>query len=136
MVECRRVLKWTYAYGYYLPEEESARRQFFEYLQGEADSALENLHKMAEKELEAYLDPPLPSPSPSAGPATGQGAAEGGAGGREGGAVVAGGATGTVQSRRAGGGGKAVAVEASEEFTPLLPFNEFRSRLAGLTRSV
>ncbi|CAI5524173.1 unnamed protein product [Closterium sp. Naga37s-1] len=62
VVECRRVLKWTYAYGYYLPEAEVARRQFFEYLQGEADAALENLHKMAEKELELYIcddgDPP------------------------------------------------------------------------------
>ena len=34
IVECRRVLKWTYAYGYYLPEREHAKRQFFEYLQG------------------------------------------------------------------------------------------------------
>lgn len=34
IVECRRVLKWTYAYGYYLPEHEHAKRQFFEYLQG------------------------------------------------------------------------------------------------------
>lgn len=34
IVECRRVLKWTYAYGYYLSEDEHAKRQFFEYLQG------------------------------------------------------------------------------------------------------
>lgn len=34
IVECRRVLKWTYAYGYYLPEIELAKKQFFEYLQG------------------------------------------------------------------------------------------------------
>lgn len=34
IVECRRVLKWTYAYGYYLAEQEHAKRQFFEYLQG------------------------------------------------------------------------------------------------------
>ncbi|KAJ6909903.1 E3 ubiquitin-protein ligase ARI8 isoform X2 [Populus alba x Populus x berolinensis] len=34
IVECRRVLKWTYAYGYYLPEHEHAKRLFFEYLQG------------------------------------------------------------------------------------------------------
>nr|CAB3484958.1 unnamed protein product [Digitaria exilis] len=38
IVECRRVLKWTYAYGFYLPEHEHAKRQFFEYLQGEAES--------------------------------------------------------------------------------------------------
>ncbi|OAY85661.1 putative E3 ubiquitin-protein ligase ARI7 [Ananas comosus] len=34
IVECRRVLKWTYAYGYYLPDHELARKHFFEYLQG------------------------------------------------------------------------------------------------------
>ncbi|XP_057475852.1 probable E3 ubiquitin-protein ligase ARI7 isoform X2 [Actinidia eriantha] len=55
IVECRRVLKWTYAYGYYLPEHEQAKRQFFEYLQGEAESGLERLHQCAEKELELYL---------------------------------------------------------------------------------
>ncbi|KAF7833742.1 putative E3 ubiquitin-protein ligase ARI8 [Senna tora] len=56
IVECRRVLKWTYAYGYYLPEEEKAKREFFEYLQGEAEAALERLHQCAEKELEVYLN--------------------------------------------------------------------------------
>eukprot|EP00268_Persea_americana_P032602 TRINITY_DN320_c0_g1_i1.p1 TRINITY_DN320_c0_g1~~TRINITY_DN320_c0_g1_i1.p1 ORF type:complete len:195 (-),score=29.83 TRINITY_DN320_c0_g1_i1:486-1070(-) len=56
IVECRRVLKWTYAYGYYLPEHEHAKRQFFEYLQGEAESGLERLHQCAEKELQVYLD--------------------------------------------------------------------------------
>ena len=80
IVECRRVLKWTYAYGYYLPEYEHAKRQFFEYLQGrlslpirgrsfvhllhsdhgddctgEAESGLERLHQCAEKELQIYL---------------------------------------------------------------------------------
>ncbi|KAF3454262.1 hypothetical protein FNV43_RR04709 [Rhamnella rubrinervis] len=56
IVECRRVLKWTYAYGYYLPEHEHAKRQFFEYLQGEAESGLERLHQCAEKELQTYLN--------------------------------------------------------------------------------
>ncbi|XP_068317333.1 probable E3 ubiquitin-protein ligase ARI8 [Pyrus communis] len=56
IVECRRVLKWTYAYGYYLPEHEHAKRQFFEYLQGEAESGLERLHQCAEKELQVYLN--------------------------------------------------------------------------------
>lgn len=55
IVECRRVLKWTYAYGYYLPEREHGKRQFFEYLQGEAESGLERLHQCAEKELQTYL---------------------------------------------------------------------------------
>ncbi|GAV69930.1 IBR domain-containing protein [Cephalotus follicularis] len=57
IVECRRVLKWTYAYGYYLPEHEHAKRQFFEYLQGEAESGLERLHQCAEKELQQFLIP-------------------------------------------------------------------------------
>lgn len=55
IVECRRVLKWTYSYGYYLPEHEHAKRQFFEYLQGEAESGLERLHQCAEKELQLFL---------------------------------------------------------------------------------
>lgn len=54
VVQCRRVLKWTYAYGYYLPETDPAKRNFFEYLQGEAENGLERLHKCAEKELQAY----------------------------------------------------------------------------------
>lgn len=61
IVECRRVLKWTYAYGYYLAEHEHAKRQFFEYLQGEAESGLERLHQCAEKELNVYLNAEGPS---------------------------------------------------------------------------
>ncbi|KAF9595382.1 hypothetical protein IFM89_000300 [Coptis chinensis] len=52
----RRVLKWTYAYGYYLPEDEPAKRQFFEYLQGEAEFCLEHLHECAENGLKRFLD--------------------------------------------------------------------------------
>ncbi|XWS14630.1 hypothetical protein CRYUN_Cryun35bG0025700 [Craigia yunnanensis] len=49
IVECRRVLTWTYAYGYYLPDEDPAKRNLFEYLQGQAESDLERLHDCAEK---------------------------------------------------------------------------------------
>lgn len=55
IVECRRVLKWTYAYGYYLPENEHTKRQFFEYSQGEAEAGLERLHQCAEKDLLTFL---------------------------------------------------------------------------------
>ncbi|KAG5628443.1 hypothetical protein H5410_000160 [Solanum commersonii] len=55
IVECRRVLKWTYAYGFYLPKEEVAKTRFFEYLQGEAEAGLERLHHCAEKELMEHL---------------------------------------------------------------------------------
>ncbi|RDX90148.1 putative E3 ubiquitin-protein ligase ARI7 [Mucuna pruriens] len=61
IVECRRVLKWTYSYGFYLPEHEHAKKQFFEYLQGEAESGLERLHQCAEKELQLFLSADGPS---------------------------------------------------------------------------
>ncbi|KAM0894904.1 hypothetical protein ACQ4PT_024166 [Festuca glaucescens] len=53
IVECRRVLQWTYAYGYYL--EDKVKSEFFVYLQGEAESGLERLHKCAEKDIHAVL---------------------------------------------------------------------------------
>ncbi|CAI0465473.1 unnamed protein product [Linum tenue] len=55
IVECRRVLKWTYAYGYYLPIREAAKKQFFEYLQGQAETCLERLHDCAEKEMKKFV---------------------------------------------------------------------------------
>ncbi|CAL5200088.1 unnamed protein product [Lathyrus oleraceus] len=61
IVECRRVLKWTYAYGFYLAEHEQGKKQFFEYLQGEAESGLERLHQCAEKELQVFLNGDGPS---------------------------------------------------------------------------
>ncbi|KAI3861983.1 hypothetical protein MKW98_018266 [Papaver atlanticum] len=56
IIECRRVLKWSYAFGYYLPENEHGKIQFFEYLQGEAESGLESLHRYAEEELQICLN--------------------------------------------------------------------------------
>ncbi|KAF4357328.1 hypothetical protein F8388_002836 [Cannabis sativa] len=56
IIRCRRVLQWSYAYGYYFPQHQWAKKQFFEYLQGEAEFSLERLHYCAEKELEKYLD--------------------------------------------------------------------------------
>ncbi|AEC08582.1 RING/U-box superfamily protein [Arabidopsis thaliana] len=53
IIECRRVLKWTYAYGYYL--QDLPKRKFFEYLQGEAESGLERLHHCAENELKQFF---------------------------------------------------------------------------------
>ncbi|KAL0376982.1 UNVERIFIED_CONTAM: putative E3 ubiquitin-protein ligase ARI8 [Sesamum calycinum] len=62
IVECRRVLKWSYAYGYYhMSTEKPGKLEFFGYLQGEAEAALERLHYCAEKEMSRYLtaDRPL-----------------------------------------------------------------------------
>ncbi|KAL3820123.1 hypothetical protein ACJIZ3_006028 [Penstemon smallii] len=47
--ECRRVLKWSYAYGYYMPENEKWKKNFFEYLLKEAESALKSLRLCAEQ---------------------------------------------------------------------------------------
>ncbi|KAL9301339.1 putative E3 ubiquitin-protein ligase ARI11 [Arabidopsis thaliana] len=49
----KRVLKWTYAYGYYL--DNLAKRPLFEYLQGEAETGLERLHHCAENELKQFF---------------------------------------------------------------------------------
>ena len=90
VVECRRILKWTYAYGFYrfdtIPLEQDAaeehsdvegdegprltpeeraraaeqlkemknRKEFFEFLQGDAETALERLSDALEKDLTRY----------------------------------------------------------------------------------
>ncbi|XP_024011708.1 probable E3 ubiquitin-protein ligase ARI5 isoform X2 [Eutrema salsugineum] len=54
IIECRRVLQWTYAYGYYLPESDHDKREFFEFLQGKAESYLEMLHNYVEMESEVF----------------------------------------------------------------------------------
>lgn len=61
IVECRRILKWTYAYGFYLADDDVAKKQFFEYLQGEAEAGLERLHQCAEKEIRAHYDGDAPT---------------------------------------------------------------------------
>ncbi|XP_027062890.1 probable E3 ubiquitin-protein ligase ARI8 [Coffea eugenioides] len=61
IVECRRVLKWSYAYGYYLPEEKHAKKELFEFLQAEAEASLERLHDCAENELLVHLNAEGPS---------------------------------------------------------------------------
>ena len=64
IIECRRVLKWTYAYGYYLPEDgdkkAKSKKGFFEYLQGEAESNLERFHHCMEKDIHSYLNKECP----------------------------------------------------------------------------
>ena len=63
IVECRRMVKWTYAYGYYLPslyepdaERVEQKQNLFDFLQGEAENSLERLHQCAEHELQHYID--------------------------------------------------------------------------------
>ncbi len=71
VVDCRRVLKWTYAAGFYWfddldaeaearlsPEERAAaaaRRTFFEFTQQDAEAALERMNHKVERRLPAFL---------------------------------------------------------------------------------
>ncbi|KAL3649956.1 hypothetical protein CASFOL_006359 [Castilleja foliolosa] len=58
IVECRRVLKWSYVYGFYRVSGHAKwKSDFFEHLQGVAESALERLHHCAEKEIAEYFSP-------------------------------------------------------------------------------
>ncbi|KAF8727104.1 hypothetical protein HU200_019610 [Digitaria exilis] len=48
---CRRVLRWAYAYGYFLdPERDAAKRGLFDHLMNDANRSLERLHGCAEGE--------------------------------------------------------------------------------------
>ncbi|KAI3880484.1 hypothetical protein MKX03_001692 [Papaver bracteatum] len=55
IINCRRILKWAYAYRYYLPQSERVKAQYFDGSQGETEYWLEMLHQCAEQELQAYL---------------------------------------------------------------------------------
>jgi len=50
VIECRRVLQWTYAMGYYLPEGQE--KNLFEHLQEMLEKNTEHLHGLSEKPLE------------------------------------------------------------------------------------
>ncbi|GLJ28366.1 hypothetical protein SUGI_0558140 [Cryptomeria japonica] len=55
IVECRRVLKWTYAYGYYLSQDETALKNMFEHSQAYVESSLERLHRCVEEEVQVFI---------------------------------------------------------------------------------
>lgn len=59
VAESRRVLKWTYVFSFFKLENEVRKREFFEYIQGDMQSALEMLSGMIEKDMPKFL-PPVP----------------------------------------------------------------------------
>lgn len=65
VVDCRRILKWTYAYGYYRFGEQAsstkAQQEFFEFNQGQAEYYLEKLNGEVEKQLDTFLKNNRPS---------------------------------------------------------------------------
>ncbi|KAI3879854.1 hypothetical protein MKW92_022960, partial [Papaver armeniacum] len=56
IMECRRVLKWTYVYAYYLPTSEHVKKEFIDFHQGQAECCLERLHECAEQGLYSEED--------------------------------------------------------------------------------
>ena len=58
VAECRRMLRWTYAFGFFV--QEPAKRDLFEMLQSDAEKSLERLHGCAEKDRTDMLAPPFP----------------------------------------------------------------------------
>ncbi|XP_004505713.1 probable E3 ubiquitin-protein ligase ARI7 [Cicer arietinum] len=55
VVECRRILKWGYVYVYNLPQDESAKVEFLDHIQGIAQVTLDKLHRLAENESRKFL---------------------------------------------------------------------------------
>ena len=54
IMDCRRVLKWTYGYGYYASIT-PVQRNLFEFMQGHAEQTLEKLTHVVEVDLERFL---------------------------------------------------------------------------------
>jgi ariadne-1 len=46
LMDCRPMLKWTYVYGYFLPE--TTNRDIFEYLQSDLEAGVERLSQLLE----------------------------------------------------------------------------------------
>ncbi|KAL3520766.1 hypothetical protein ACH5RR_018915 [Cinchona calisaya] len=61
IVECRRVFKWSSVFGYYyLLENEHNKREFFDYMMGQAEDYLEKFQQCADKELSKFLTAEFP----------------------------------------------------------------------------
>jgi ariadne-1 len=58
----RRVLKWTYAFGFYLSAGQE--KNLFEHLQEKLEENTEHLHEMVEKPLDPYLKAPSADRAP------------------------------------------------------------------------
>eukprot|EP00238_Polyblepharides_amylifera_P000962 CAMPEP_0196573722 /NCGR_PEP_ID=MMETSP1081-20130531/3576_1 /TAXON_ID=36882 /ORGANISM="Pyramimonas amylifera, Strain CCMP720" /LENGTH=623 /DNA_ID=CAMNT_0041891541 /DNA_START=181 /DNA_END=2053 /DNA_ORIENTATION=+ len=54
IIECRRILKWSYGYGYYA-NITPVQQNFFEFMQGEAEMNLEKLTYAAEQDLNLFM---------------------------------------------------------------------------------
>lgn len=53
VIECRKVLQWTYVFGYYL--KTGPEKELFEFLQENLEKDTETLHELVESPLDKYL---------------------------------------------------------------------------------
>ncbi len=49
VIKCRKVLKWTYVFAYYM--DEGREKELFEFLQEDLEKNLEYLHELIEREV-------------------------------------------------------------------------------------
>ncbi|XP_021896357.1 probable E3 ubiquitin-protein ligase ARI7 [Carica papaya] len=58
IVEGKRVLSWTYVYGYYLScnKDEAPKKELFKFLQLQAEHIVEKLHECVKKEITTFLN--------------------------------------------------------------------------------
>ena len=62
VINCRRALKASYVFGYYL--ENGPEKALFEHLQEKLEENTEHLHELSEKKLDVFLDPSNEDRSP------------------------------------------------------------------------
>ena len=54
VIRCRKILKWTYCYGYYL--EPGKEKNLFEYLQEHLEKNCDHLHELIERDFSPFYD--------------------------------------------------------------------------------
>jgi ariadne-1 len=62
VIESRRILQWTYVFGYYL--DTGQEKDLFEHMQEKLESNTEALHELVEKPLDDFLAPELKDRGP------------------------------------------------------------------------
>jgi ariadne-1 len=54
VIKCRKVLKWTYVFGYYI--ENGKEKNLFEFLQEKLEENCDKLHELIEAPFDKFLD--------------------------------------------------------------------------------
>lgn len=62
MIELRRVLKYSYAYCYYITNQ--LEKELFEHLQGRLEENCEKLHHLLENNMDEFVNPEIVDLSP------------------------------------------------------------------------